>query len=86
MVVGMFVVTWVAAVMIWKRRNIEQRWERNLVAEDLDHRAPRRWIVDGLPESVLDGPRARQWRVDHRRVVGHWVDCQWVDRLPDGSE
>ncbi|TMB92424.1 MAG: HoxN/HupN/NixA family nickel/cobalt transporter [Chloroflexi bacterium] len=34
-VVALFVVTWAAAVIIWKHRHIEQRWERNLVAEDL---------------------------------------------------
>ena len=35
-VVGMFVFTWVAAVIIWKQRRMETRWQRDLVPADDD--------------------------------------------------
>ena len=35
-VVGIFVVTWLVSVVIWKVRRIEERWSASLVAERAD--------------------------------------------------
>ncbi len=35
-VVGLFVVTWAASVVIWKKRRIEERWSASLVTEPID--------------------------------------------------
>jgi high-affinity nickel-transport protein len=35
-VVGLFVVTWAASVVIWKKRRIEERWSSALVTESVE--------------------------------------------------
>ncbi|HST24447.1 MAG TPA: HoxN/HupN/NixA family nickel/cobalt transporter [Gaiellaceae bacterium] len=35
-VVGLFVVTWAVSVVVWKKRRIEERWSRSLLAEPAD--------------------------------------------------